>query len=656
MRMFNPPSIGDAAAYCTPLRYSSGVTDIEELHIDTVASAASDDHKRDSGTRNPDDHDSRRLRRHRAKRRLRDALLVIIAVILSAIILVSVYFAISAAIVAKEVKSAAASVTSIQSERLTDDKLAATLSGVTSGLQQHINAAYAHTSNPVWALAGKLPQYGDDIEAIRTAVDALHAVANDALPLMAEAADSVDISRISMADSTVSVPGLELAAPKVAKANDVVQAANDKLQNIDGVNLGALERQLEQAQQQFISVAKLSDTVSRTVQLLPSMLGNNDPTATRTYLVLVQNNAEIRATGGISGSFGLVTVSNGKITMHEFENTGEFPPFDAPVTELTADEKNIYGDNLGRYIVDTNFTPDFPRTGQLAKTMWEMKNGGSIDGVISVDPVFLQRLLSVAGSVTVSEGGYSTTLDGTNAASVLLNQAYFDIPWDAQDAFFTAASKACFDRILNGAGNPVDLVKQAIGAADDGHLYIWSAHEDEQKLLAGTTVGGALVTDKSDNYMGGDAPQQVIGVYYNDSVSGKMDWYLKREVTDNVKKVDPNGSEEHEITIRMTNTLAADQASSLPDVFYGGLENGSAKGDIQLVNYLYVPAGGSVPDYKAGAKGEKGDAYALHNDLTVICKKVNLKPGESYEIKATVFTAPGSLPGQTVLRQTPLIQ
>nr|WP_240541400.1 DUF4012 domain-containing protein [Bifidobacterium santillanense] len=389
------------------------------------------------------------------------------------------------------------------------------------------------------------------------------------------------------------------------------------------------------------------------------MLGLNDPNATRTYLVLAQNNAEIRATGGIAGSFGLVTVKNGAIEMHDFMSTSDFGSFDQPVTKLTDGEQALFGERLGEFMQDVNFTPDFARSGQLAKAMWEAKQGGSIDGVISMDPVFLQQMLAVAGPVKMSFAGVDVTLDGSNTASSLLNKVYFDIPDNAdQDAFFAAAAKASFDQILHNSGaNSTQLAKRMLESAQDGHLYVWSAHEDEQKLLDGTTVGGTLVTaDSSDGYMGGSAPQQVIGVYYNDAMASKMDWYLERSVDDKLVATYPNGREQHEITIRMRNTLSDADVASLPDYIIGTLENGAVKGHIQFINYLYVPAGGSAPEYQAGPNGEKGDAYAVHDGLTAIAKQISLAPGESYTIKATVYTAPGALAGQTVVRQTPTIR
>ncbi len=587
---------------------------------------------------------------------LRDAWLVLVAVVLSAVILVGVYVAVSAALVARELRSAAATVSDIRDFDVTEDGAVAKLDATARDFRQHVNAAYLHTSNPVWAALAHVPRYGGDVQAIRSTVGALHTLANDALPLMADAANDINPDAISMADGTISVPGLDTAVPKLAKANAAVLRANNEMQSTDGATLGMLQRQLEPVKEQFLTLASTSDGMARAARLLPSMLGTNGDGAPRNYLLLAQNNAEIRATGGIAGSLGLLTVTGGHVEMHDFVPAAGFEKLDQPVVQLTDNENTIYGERLGEFMQDVNFTPDFARAGQIATAMWGAKYGDHVDGVIAIDPVFLQQVLAVTGSVTVTQGGYTATLDGGNTASVLLNEVYHQLQGnDDQDAFFSNASKTAFDKILHSSGaDPVKLGKAVMNAAKGGHFYVWSANADEQKLLAGTTVGGTLVTKDSGAYLGigGAAPQQVIGVYYNDSMASKMDWYLDRKVEDKLVETYADGSEKHEVTITMRNTLDASQVDSLPGYVVGTLENGAVKGNVQFINYLYAPAGGGIPDYAAGPNGEKGDVYALHDGLTVIAKQISLAPGETYQVKATVVTAPHAVGGKTVVRET----
>jgi Protein of unknown function (DUF4012) len=83
------------------------------------------------------------------------------------------------------------------------------------------------------------------------------------------------------------------AAPKVVAANAEVQTAVRRLDSLD-------------------PAALTTATAARAVRLLPPMLGANGP---REYLLLVQNNAEQRATGGIPGSVALLRAVDGAVTV-----------------------------------------------------------------------------------------------------------------------------------------------------------------------------------------------------------------------------------------------------------------------------------------------------------------------------------------------------
>ncbi len=67
--------------------------------------------------------------------------------------------------------------------------------------------------------------------------------------------------------------------------------------------------------------------------------------------------------------------------------------------DLTAEERLLFTDKLGKDIRDVNFTPDFPRTGEIVSAMWNRQYGVAVDGVIAIDPLFLQNMLAVTGGV-----------------------------------------------------------------------------------------------------------------------------------------------------------------------------------------------------------------------------------------------------------------
>ncbi|WP_250482636.1 DUF4012 domain-containing protein, partial [Caballeronia sp. GACF5] len=59
--------------------------------------------------------------------------------------------------------------------------------------------------------------------------------------------------------------------------------------------------------------------------LLPTMLGGEGP---RSYVLAMQNNAELRSSGGIIGSIALLHAENGRVTLQRQASTRDFPPLD----------------------------------------------------------------------------------------------------------------------------------------------------------------------------------------------------------------------------------------------------------------------------------------------------------------------------------------
>ena len=326
------------------------------------------------------------------------------------------------------------------------------------------------------------------------------------------------------------------------------------------------------------------------VQVLPSMLGTeshaND--APRNYLILAQTNAEARPFGGLTGSLGLATVQGGHVSLQPFVSDSEIQNADEPVVDLTAEERLLFTDKLGKDIRDVNFTPDFPRTGEIVSAMWNRQYGVAVDGVIAIDPLFLQNMLAVTGGVVMPDG---STLDGANTAQTLLHDVYARMTSQETDEYFAVAAQAAFDHIMQNAGNFKSYVKALSTSVEQGHVMVWSAHEDEQNLIADSAISGKLITE-------GAKPQ--VGVYISDETESKMDWYLHREVTTEFQKVARNGANQYTVHIKLQNTITAEEAASEADYVTGG-GNIVPKGQIKTALFIYAPANGRLVDWEGAA-------------------------------------------------------
>lgn len=624
----------------------------EESQSGSKASSSPDASQDASAGSSSDAPHSRRVRRRMSaehirqikRKRRRRKILIGVLVIIAVLAVFAGAFVWSALQAKNELQQAVSSAQGLQQTIVDSDK--SKREEQVKTFSDHVSKAYKQTSSPLWQLASVVPYVGDDISAVRTMVAAMENISSQALPQLLQAADNIDLNNVHVENGTIEISGLEASQRPLQIADDTIDKAPREVKTVKAVktpHIAQVADVLKTAETYCEKLDSVVHSLNSIVQVLPSMLGTeshaND--APRNYLILAQTNAEARPSGGLPGSLGLVTVQGGHVSLQPFVSDSEIQNADEPVVDLTAEERLLFTDKLGKDIRDVNFTPDFPRTGEIVSAMWNRQYGVAVDGVIAIDPLFLQNMLAVTGGVAMPDG---STLDGANTAQTLLHDVYARMVPQETDEYFAVAAQAAFDHIMQNAGNFKSYVKALSTSVEQGHVMVWSAHEGEQNLIADSAISGKLITE-------GAKPQ--VGVYISDETESKMDWYLHREVTTEFQKVARNGANQYTVHIKLQNTMTAEEAASEAEYVTGG-GNIVPKGQIKTALFIYAPANGRLVDWEfQNADDYKG--VTLHNGLTVGVGDVTLQPGESYEITVHVQSAPDTDEPLT-LRQTPLIE
>ncbi|UNX55366.1 DUF4012 domain-containing protein [Georgenia sp. TF02-10] len=551
------------------------------------------------------------------------------------VLLVAVVLALDARTAYAALRDAQQDVTVLQEHVLAGDGEAA--AAASADLQDDASTARDAMTGPHWDLAAAVPRLGANVRAVQVVSEVVDDVATGALPPLLDAVAVLHPARLVPVDGRIDPAPLAEAAPQVATADDALQAARADLAAVDPATLlPQLRAPLGQLTDQVADLGGMTGTASRAARLLPTMLGTDGP---RDYLVLVQNNSEPRALGGLPGAVVLLRADDGRIEFVEQRSAASLNRFPTPVVELTDGERGLYGTQLGRYPGNVTATPDFPRAAQIIREMWRQRTGAEVDGVLSLDPVALQGLLAATGPVTLPTGAQLT---GDNAAQVLLNQVYLDVADPAaQDAFYAAAAQAVFAQVLAGGAEPAGLLTALSDAVGEGRLLAWSADPAEQEVLAGTAVAGALRGHV------GDAP--VVGVYVHDTSGAKIAYYehLDAEVTATACR--PDGSQEIAVKVTLASAAPAD-AATLPPSLTGGGRVVTA-GDTRSQLMVYAPTGSRIT---AASISDDDATYRphQHDGLAVAAHTVTLAPGERVTAEYTLIT-PRELSGAPQVRTTP---
>lgn len=532
-----------------------------------------------------------------------------------------------AQIVQSELLEAQLLLPSFQSQLMEQDTSSA--QRTLEALQNHTSSARVAATDPLWRAAVALPLVGPNLSAVtEVAISADDAVNGAAKPLL-QVAQTLNWDALIPSDGEFDVQPLSDASPGIISAANTVDLTYSRLTSIDQSNLlPAVSRPLTAATDALGQLSQSLKVAADAAAVLPPMLGVEGP---RNYLVLVQNNAEIRATGGLAGAMAVLNINDGAITLAAQSSASELGKFDPPV-EIDQEQAAIYTDRLGTYIGDVNFTPDFPTAAKSAGTMWEESRGTDIDGVIAIDPVVLAHILKASGPVeapsppkiVATEGVLPSELNADNVVRTLLSTVYKEIDENTlQDAYFAATSERIFQLLASGQVPGNRLLDSLQVSADEGRLYVWSAHKEEQRILQNIPLGGAI----SGPHMGGAA----FGLYFNDGTGAKMDFYIERTV-ELVEECEIGEYSRFRLRVTLANTAPADAATSLPISVTGGGFNGTPPGRVKTNVIAYGPTQARIE----GAIINNIEAPVgsfLHDERPVGVVTTNLGPGESVDLE-----------------------
>ena len=568
--------------------------------------------------------------------RLISRVLLVLVVLAAA---VAAWVGIRGYLAAQHLRAAVGLAEMVQARVVGDDGTGALSSA--ESLQREVTAARSLTSDPVWRATEFVPFVGDDLEAVRQVAGVLSSVADDAIVPVAGIASTVSVDSFKPVDGVVDLAPLVAAQPAVSRADESLASQLRIVRDIDtsgtvqqvGDAVGQLEEVLSRASAQV-------EVVSRAVDLAPVMMGADGP---REYLVLFQNNAELRATGGIPGAVALLHVEGGKLSLVQQASSSDFPRADAPVLPLPAETAGLYGDITGQYIQDVNLTPQFPLTAQLAREMWKRQFGTSVDGVLSMDPVALSYLMTATGPITLPTGDVLTS---ENVVTLLLSEAYarYSDPVQ-QDLFFAGTASGVFSAVASGALDPQALVAALARAGDERRVYLWSADPTEQARIAETSLAGELPTSTPT------APK--FGVYLNDGTGAKMDYYLGVDFGVGQAVCRQDGRSTYVVEVTLRNDAPADAATTLPTYVTGGGVFGVAPGLISTNLAVYAPSEGVFME--AAVDGQPaGVQTATDSGHAVVQLQTTLSPGQSATIKMSFLGGPATT-GAAELETTPIV-
>lgn len=498
-------------------------------------------------------------------------------------------------------------------------------------LKEHTSSARGAAEDPLWTMAAALPWLGVNFSAVTEVARSADDVAALGVMPLVKVFDSLNWDSLLPTSAGSNLAPIQAAAPSVSTAAHAVRASADRLATIETSELlPQVAEPVSRAREQLEAVTGAMDLSAAVSRIAPEMLGAEGP---RSYLLMIQNNAEARASGGIPGALAVLTFDNGRLTLSDQSSASQIGAL-SPAVKVDPEQRQIYTARLGKFVQDVNLTPDFPTAATTAQAIWERKTGQHVDGVVSLDPVALGYILDATGPINITnpeitaltEGGLPTELTGKNVVQTLLSDVYAKIEQpELQDAYFAGVAQEIFGALSSGQGDAQGLVAGVTRATAEGRILLWSDSANEQAVLTKYPLSGSIAGPSI-------SPAQ-FGVYFNDGTGAKMDYYAKRTVK-LIEECPAGGYSQVRVSITSTNTAPIDAAKSLPDYVTGGGAFGIPEGSVQTNIVAYGPVQSNVETALVAGK-KTGFASHRHRGRPVGVVTVRLAPGQSSTVEFT---------------------
>jgi len=284
----------------------------------------------------------------------------------------------------------------------------------------------------------------------------------------------------------------------------------------------------------------------------------------KTFLILFQNNMELRPGGGYIGTFGILKMKNGEVIKLETHDLSNFdaripgtiePPYPMKET-LRIDSWKLR---------DSNWSPDFAESMKLVTDAAKEVGITNVDGIIAVDTQLLVNLLDVIGPIGVPGfGNFSTQEDPECKCPQVIHEleSFADVEgpiiWDPVTGKIILRPPNSDNRkkiigplmnsiLANALGQPKEKLPALFSAGFtsliEKHVMFYMLDDNTQSAVANVGLAGTIRSDFKGDYL-----------HINDSNLGgrKSNLYATEDVEQNIE-VARDGTVTKTVTITYKN-------------------------------------------------------------------------------------------------------
>ncbi len=333
-------------------------------------------------------------------------------------------------------------------------------------------------------------------------------------------------------DAEKKVQGLVKAMPQIVLRMDEIAAKFSLIrQELDQIEPNRYPRSfrgqpirslLADAKHSMGQIEESMPDIKELLTILPGALGDPQP---KTYLVLFQNDKELRPTGGFLTAYALLTLRNGEIVsvssddMYHLDMAIPWHPAPPPVLARYLKVKKYWAR-------DTNLSPDFKESVLEFEKFWDRApNVPEIDGVIGMDTYVVKELLNVLGPVKLPDHEEEFTSENVVYQLELYANLLMKFQWERKD-LLGRLMNAILEKAFHAPREQwKPLFTAGLKLAEEKHILLYLHNQQAQTLTEKYNLAGRI-RDFEGDYL-----------HVNDAnfAGRKANWYVEEEVTKEVK-------------------------------------------------------------------------------------------------------------------------
>lgn len=324
-------------------------------------------------------------------------------------------------------------------------------------------------------------------------------------------------------DGHIALPTVAVAADRMQTTGTRARASLEALRSLrTGLTPPQVRRGVIEASSVLLPVVDKVLDGAAGARLAHSVLGGR---GRRTLVIALQNNAELRGTGGYASTFATGVAQDGRVHVEPLRDMAEIR--DPPGLARRVPAPPDFVEDFGTFKADTTalvnwgMTPDVPTAAAvLSQAVGRLLNT-SPDLVLLLDVPALAGLAELTGGVTLPDGGSVTPEELSHA---LLVDAYARGGVRGQDARRAALRQAATNAVrsmLNAEVPPLSALRELSRLASARHLALWSARKADQDALMRFGLAGQVPRNGDD----------LLCISINNFGANKLDFYVDRSVS-----------------------------------------------------------------------------------------------------------------------------